>query len=559
MAEPQPQRREGMGIYPILFFGFGIAAGILIAFSGIGYLEDSAALIATVFLSALLVILLLGIILFAARRWIWSRVFGFAEVQIDELATPLANIAEGAIARDSIAATNAARNLVALALARYSWITARRWIITSLTALIAAMAALAGTALLFKQNQLLAVQSGLLTEQNTRITEQTGLLAQQVQLAEADRNAQIAVQITQIATDLGAVVDKVAREYQADVGKPMPTNFNAIQIEDLPRALVLRIISTSQAAKPYRFLNLGLRANSIKDKTRVALQRRKAELPNTYARIADYNRWTEEEMEVQLIDRPASPERGQLLSTFFAAGLRNLESLNHTGLDLSFAHLLDANILKLTTQGGILFNADFTGSHVVESDFGGTALENARFAGCVIRDSTFAEVSAERMRDPYSASMAPMSTRANGTDFSGAYVSNTSFAGTQLLGANFDGALLVKTDFTNAGLGLATFRNAILVTPVLDGATLKSADFDGAIIFGTNALADLAAHAAPDSFHPDRFRADPLNRDALLKISILYQNLTLKDIEQLTNKAPAFRLVRVKPFDDGVPPEKPKP
>jgi uncharacterized protein YjbI with pentapeptide repeats len=558
MAEPQPQR-EGIGFYPILFFGFGIAAGILIAFSGIGYLEDSAALIATVFLSALLVILLVGIILFAARRRIMQSVFGYAEVQIDQLATPLAGIAERAIARDPEGATTAARELVALALARYSWITARRWIITSLTALIAAMAALAGTALLFKQNQLIAIQSGLLTEQNARISEQSGLLEQQVQLAEADRNAQLAIEITQIAAELGTVVDKVARDSEIATGKPMTGLFNAIQTEDLSRSLVMRITSTSRAVKPYRFLDLGLRANSSKDKTRLAMQRRKAELPNTYARIANYYGWTEAGPDVHLIDRPASPERGQLLLTMFAAGLRNLEALNTAGLDLSFAHLLDTNILKVTIQGGILGNADFSGSYFVESDFGGTAMENARFVGSNIRNSSFAEVTAARLRPPYPATNAPMFTFASGADFSTAYITNTSFQGTRLLGASFDGALLVKADFTNADLGLATFRNSILIAPVMAGANLKSTDLDGAIIFGPNALVELAASAAPGSFKPDRFRTDPVDRNELLKIIVVNQNLSLENIDQLTNKSPAWRVKRIQAFDDGAPPDRPAP
>jgi len=69
-----------------------LAAGILAAFSGFGFLQDSAALIATVFLSALLVVALLIVILFAARKVVWSWLFGFAEVQIEQLANPLASV-----------------------------------------------------------------------------------------------------------------------------------------------------------------------------------------------------------------------------------------------------------------------------------------------------------------------------------------------------------------------------------------------------------------------------------------------------------------------------------
>jgi len=560
MDQPQGQR-SGLGINAVLFFGFGIAAGVLIAFSGAGFLQDSAALIATVFLSALMVILLLGVILFAARRMIWSRLFGFAEVQIEQLANPLASVAERAIAGDPAGATMAARDLVALALARYSWVTTRRWIIASLTALIAAMAALAGTALLFQQNQLIEKQSGLLTEQNARIAEQTILLSQQtalsiqqVQLAEADRNAQLAVEITEIAAALGVVLDRVAVEFEAATGTPPDLLFNAIQTQDLGRELVLRITSVSRATKPYRFLDLGVRAEGLKDRTRIAFQRRRAELPNTYARIGAYYGWIDPPAEAQLIDRPASPERGQLLSVLLGAGLFNLEALNTAGLNLSFAHLPNANLFLITAQAGILDNADFTGSNLVEADLGGSSLENARCRGCVIRKSSFAEVTADRLRPPHVAMMAPMSTRANGIDFAGAAIFETSFARAQMLAANFDGALLVQTDFTGTILGAATFRKALILAPIWGGTNLKSADFDGAILFGADPLAGLAAGAAPGTFDATRFRVDPVTRDDVLGMSIVNEHLSPDQIDLVTGSAPAYRLIRIQPFDDGVPP-----
>lgn len=544
------QNSSGLGINAILFFGFGLAAGVLVAFSGLGFLQDSAALIATVFLAALLVVLLLGVILYAARRMIWSRLFGFAEVQIEELANPLASVAERAIAGDPAGATTAARDLVALALARYSWITTRRWIIASL---IAAMAALAGTALLFQQNQLLAVQSGLLVEQNAKLDEQSVLAALQVQLAEAERNAQIAVQITEIAAELGQVVDREAAEQAAATGTPVGL-FNAIRAEDLSRAQVLRITSTSRAAKPYRFLDMGQRAHSAQDNTRIAVKRRRAELPNTYARMAGHYGWTEAGAEVRLIDRAASPERGQLLTALLSAGLLNLEPLNITGLDLSFAQMLNATIILMTVQGGLLDSADFTGSAVRFADFGGASLENARFVGGDIRDSSFAAVTEDRVLPPYDASKAPLTTQANGVDFSGAYVVDTRFAAANMLAARFDGAVLVNADFAQTNLGMATFRDAVLIAPDWTGAYLKATDLDGAIVFGADALATIATRAARDSFRADRFRSDPLDRAALMDIPVVHRNLDLADVDRLTGSAPAFRLTRIQPFDDGAAP-----
>ena len=486
-------------------------------------------------------------------RLVWQRLFGFAEVQIEQFATPLSQVTERAIAGDPAGATSAARDLVALVLARYSWVATRRWIIAALTGLIAAMAALAGTALLFKQNQLIEAQTGLLAEQNAKIAGQTVLQELDLQLAEAARNAALAVEITQIASELGKVLDGIAAKAGPEV-QPPENIFNAIQTGDLSRELVLRITSVSRATKPYRFLDLGVRAQSNNDKTRIAVARRRDEFPNTYARIGAAYGWVEPDPVAHLIDRPASPERGQLLSVLLGAGLYNLEGLNTAGLDLSFAALPNANILLMTAQGGQLDSADFTGSYLVEVDLGGAGLENARFRGCVIQRSSFAVVTAQTIRAPYPASNAPMSTRANGADFAGAAIYDTTLAGAQLLAANFDGALLAGADFAGADLGLATFRGAVLLDAKWDGANLKSADFDGAVVFGAEALQGIAAVAAADSFNPARFRADPLDPAALMKIGIVGLNLTPEDIKARTGGAPAFRLTRIQPFDDGALP-----
>ncbi len=552
VSEPKPQPPSGGGINAILFFGFGIASGILLAFSGVGFLQDSASLIATVFLSAMAVVLLLGVIIFALRRLVWQKLFGFAEVQIEQFATPMAKVAERAIAGDPAGATAAARDLVALVLARYSWISTRRWIIAALTGLIAAMAALAGTALLFKQNQLIEAQTGLLAEQNAKIAGQTVLQELDLELAEAARNAALAVEITQIASDLGRILD---RTEGVKTGSTRPEGiFNAITTGDLSRELVLRITSVSRATKPYRFLDLGVRAQSNNDRTRIAVARRRDEFPNTYARIGAAYGWGEPDLEAHLIDRPASPERGQLLSVLLGAGLYNLEGLNSAGLDLSFAALPNANILTMTAQGGLLDSADFTGSYLVEVDLGGAGLENARFRGCVVQRSSFAEVTAERIRPPYPASNAPMSTRANGADFVAAAIYDSKFTATQLLAANFDAALLAGVDFGGANLGLSTFRGAVVLQADWRGAVLKSADFDGAVVFGADALDLIAAAAAEGSFDPGRFRLDPMDEADLMKIGIVGLNLDPGQIAARTGGKPPYRVTRVQPFDDGLPP-----
>lgn len=550
-AQPRAPAGAGFGAWTgVLVFGFGTAAGFLTAFSGLAFLEDSASLVVLVFLSALFVVALLGAILFLARKPILRRLFGHAETEIERLATPLSAMAARAIERDATGATQAAREVVALALARYAWITARRWIIASLTALIAAMAALAGTALLFKQNQLIAAQSDLLREQNGRIAEQTTLLTQEVQLAEAARNAALAVEITGIAARLGAALDS-AEAPAPDGGAAL---FNVLDPATLDRELILRITSISRATQPYRFLDLGVQAQDPGDKTRHAMLRRRADLPATFARMQAAFGWPEEGAENRLIDRPASPERGQLLSVLLGAGIHNLEALNLAGLDLSFAYLPNADIALLTAQGARLAYADLSGSYLTEADLGGATLENARFRGAQFRRSSFAAVGPERVRPPYLAANAPYPSFLAGADFDRSVHFGTDFSAALLTAASFDGAVLLGGRFDGAALGAATFRGAVLIGTSFAGAELKSADFDGAILFGNDVLAELAATAVPGSFVPERFRAEPVTLDEVMAVNRVFQNLEQSEMEAAAKGGRPFRLIRVQPFEDGSPP-----
>lgn len=540
--DPIAGTSAGSGSMGVLFFGFGLAAGILMAYSAVGFLEDSAGLILTVFLSALMVVLILGIVVFALRKTLLNRLFGHAEVALEQIADPLARVAERAINRDPGGATTAARDLVAMVLSRYAWITTRRWIIASLTALIAAMAALAGTALLFKQNQLLAIQSDLLREQNGRIQEQTLLLQTDVQLAEAARNAALAVEITQIAADLGQAA--------ALAHGPEDTNpFNVLDPStDLDRSLVLRVTSISRALLPYRFIDNGMHSEDATDGMRFALQRRRADLGDGYARMAEYFGWQDRPDGTYLIDRPASPERGQLLTLLVSSGVRNLELLTFLGLDLDYAMLKGTDLALVTAQQAQLSYADFSGSYLVECDFGSAILENARFRLSNIARTRFAALDPDQVRAPLPAQTGKTVTRLAGADFSRATIAASDFSGAELTAASFDGALLNEVSFASANLSAATFNGSVLLSADFTGAILKRADFDGAIVFGEDFLTGLTTVAAPDSFQPDRFRLDPVDPATFGTLMVVNAALTAEDISAATGGAKAFRVTRIEAF-----------
>lgn len=554
---PDGLRRGGGagGLFLLLVFAFGAAAGLLLAFVGAGLIAESGALILTVFLSALVVVAVLGGMIFLFRKPILRSLFGVAETQVELFADPLTRVAQGALDRDAASATQAARDLVALAFARYSWLSARRWIITSLTALIAAMAAMAGTALLFRQNALLQTQNELLTQQNAKVEAQTVLASQGVQLAEAARNAQLAVEMTAIAGEIGKAADRAAddaaRAAEAAGAAPDPLA-SLVNIIDpgtgLDRALMLRIVSVSRAVRPYRFLDTGLLPGDPGDRMRVAMAGRRGNLPGTFARLAAANGWAEDDGANRLIDRPASPERGQLLQVLLSGGLRNLEVLNHFGLDLTFALFQNAELILVTATGAQLAYADLSGSQIRGSDLGGAILDNARFKRAVVIGSTFAAVGADRIRPPFRVQDAPLPTSMVGADFSAAFLQDTDFSGASLMASRFDGAVLAGVGFRDTFLGASSLRGAVILKADFAGADLRSVDFDGAILFGADPLGQLTATA--QRFTADRFSAAAVTMDEVMAIRGVASQLSPEDVTRITGGAPAFRITRVRPFDD---------
>ncbi len=551
---PAPAPSGGPGsAFGILVFAFGLAAGLMIAFAGTGLVEQGTGLILTIFLAALFTIALTGALVFLFRRQLMQKVTGVAEVQLETFAEPLARVAQGAIDRDPRGATLAARDFAQLALARYGWIATRRWVVASLTGLIAAMAALAGTALLYRQNTLIELQSGLLADQNTRIAEQTTLIVQQVELAEAERNAAIAVEITGIAAGVGQAAERAAARFapQGVAPDPVAALVNVLDpMTDLDRGLMLRIVSASRAARPYRFLDNGLLPDDPGDKFRVAMATRAADLPAAWGRMVAAYGWAEGAPEARLVDRPASPERGQLLQVLMFGGLRNLEVLNHFGLDLSFAWAPNSDLVMLTGQGARLSYADFSGSHLRGSDLGGAMLENSRWLRTWIEGSDFSAVAADRVRPPYPAQAEPYPTLLSGADFSGAVIIDTGFRGATLTAASFRDALILRGDFRDSSLAAANLRGAVLVAADLTGADLKSVDLDGAILFAADPLAALTTAARPDSFRADRYKAEPVTLETVMAVGVVNRTLERAEVEAAAAGAPAFRLVRIKPIED---------
>jgi len=536
----------------LLIFTFGTAAGFTLAFSGLGLIEDGAGILLLAFLCVLLFLGAFGLILVIFRKPLLRRLFGFAETQLELFAEPLARVTRGAVDRDPRAATNAARDLVHMALARYAWISTRRWIIGSLTALIAAMAALAGTALLFRQNVLLQEQSVLFAEQNVRIDNQILLETYNVQLAEAARNAQLVVEITQIAARLG---DRLAAKQAAAGAAPTMDGMipDLDPVADLDLGLVMRITSASRATKPYRFLETGLRPEDQGQVIRAAMERRRADLPRTFEQLGaafGFDAPLPGDDALDLVDRPASPERGQLLRAMAQAGIRQYELFNSFGLDLSYAYAPGLRFFASSFQAGELSYADFSFAQVFESDFAGSFMFNARFRQAFIRDPNFGAVPGDQDNPPFDASLPFYVTTLTGADFTDALIRDSDFKAINGLAMNFDTAALVSIDFSEASIPASTFRDAVILDVRFDGTDLRSVDFDGAYVAGADAMTRIAAQAAPGSFRPERFELEAVDLPEAFNNAAFFRNIEAEELEALVGNRGLYRVTRVQPFEN---------
>lgn len=498
-TKPDSQGIGVVGISIIVFF-IGVVVGVPIANFGANVLVEYAGWVFAILFGVFLIILLIAGAVAIYRRRIWDVLFKRAEIEMERFARPLANVAMFAAEQRVADATEAARDLAELVLARYAWVSTRRWLLATITALIAAIAALAGSALLFQQNNLLRNQIDLMGQQNDRIGEQNRYIQAQIELGEAQRSTAIVPEILEI----GAQVAREVEQLRA-AGNALPT------MSDLSASLQARIVAATTAARPYRYLRTPLddiddqlvMSSGLLRRTDLAASAKvQAQLEASSGNV----RFAGEQTGV-MSDRPLSPERGQIMGILIYQRLTDFSTL--IGADFSFAEVRAASTAQsLDLTFASLRFASFDRQLLVGADFSAAYLEHARFRNASINGTQFGigtlpSISGEGIGFE-------RGTQLSGTDFSGAIIKSTGFAKARGFGINFDRAVIHKVQFTNAEMAGSTFRGTIFGEVDFTGALLASVDFDGALVFDPAFLDTVAKQAAPDSFKRDFFELEPI-------------------------------------------------
>ncbi|MCR9124392.1 MAG: pentapeptide repeat-containing protein [Phyllobacteriaceae bacterium] len=546
LPEGRPDGEPGYRYLPRRSFPFGLVVfvlgfvcGIPIAMFAPSMVADYGQLVITVILSVLFALALILSMVFALRDRIWRWLFRRSEIELSRFAGPLSDVAKSAAEGKVDAATDAARTFAEIALARYAWVSTRRWLIGSITGLIASIAALAGSALLFEQNRLLRAQSTLLAEQNTRIDDQTELLRAQArlsdtqtQLAEAERSAQVGPEVIEIGALIGA-----ERQAYLEAGN----DIDDFGLDDLTTSVRSRIVAATLVARPYLYLR-PRQANPLDNNALAmkALSRRQDALISPEM-LADFDA---DNVTTELIDSPLSPERGDLLSMLVDNSILDTERLSFVGADFSFAEIRREVMPGLSMRHARLSFADFTLVRVVRCRFGGAKLEHAVFDQAVVRGSDFSSIEAAEVEPPFSGEGVDLiPTFMTGAMFTGAIVIDTAFRRIQAIAPSFSGSVVARADFTGAGLNAAEFRNAIIIDSTFAGAELRSIDLEGAIVFDLGFVQMLSQAAVPGTFVAERWSLEPLSAAELAEHP-RYDAMTIYLPEAAYAGRQAFRIVR---------------
>lgn len=515
-----------LGIALVVFI-IGVVIGFPLATFGVEFLTNNAGTVFGLLFGFFVLVLVGAGTLMIFRKQIWESLFKRGEVEMERFARPLSEVARFAALQKVAEATESARDLAELVLARYAWVSTRRWLMATITAFIAAIAALAGSALLFQQNQLLRTQIGLMQDQNQRIEEQNRFIANQIELGEAQRSTAIVPEIIAVG---GLLTDEVARLNPAGTG--------TVSVTQLAPTTRSRILSAAAAARPYRYLRTPLSDLDDNQIMSSGLLRRtdlsasaavRQQLETVLGRSDQFTG----PLSGVMTERPVSPERGQLLMLLVNAGLRDIDRIG--GMDLSYAEIRLGTLNGISFNGGMLRYADLMQQYVLLSHFDGAYLEHTNF-----RNATFDTVSFGRHK--IGALDVPASL--SGADFTLANMANVTFDGSRGFGVNFDKAVLHKVTFRGSDISAATFRGTIFGVVDFTGASLKSVDFDGAIVFDPGFLNTLASQAAPESFVEERFSIGLANPEDFTQHP-RWANAWLDGLEE----KPAYRITRVSEFE----------
>lgn len=315
--------------------------------------------------------------------------------------------------------------------------------------------------LLYQQNELLSSQNERIDTQNELIKKQNIRLDQQTYLQEAERRSSLVFLFSNI-------MDAIDQELKTDVGiKGKP---------DLSPQLTGRIIALSTRLKPYLYME---------DST--------------------------------LIDKPLSPERGQLLVSLIGSELDSVSLIqiferadfsyaDLEGANLSGAMMNGINLEKANLKKAILHDAKMKNSKLSQAELQNAELLRASLQKATLRKTKFNNAHLGYVkRERNIATVGGVNTyphldktsNIKGVDLSNADLAGADFSNTNLINAvlenikfdkktTFKNSKMWNTTFTGSDLRGINLTNVDMYLSELDSTKLKGAVLTKVDLRGAN-------------------------------------------------------------------------
>ena len=313
----------------IAFFLGAILAGTLVQFA-LPILAAHASELMVGFIAVIGLFAIIALIFTIFKEFFFKLFFGISKADLEDVKTSAESMAGNAVKQDWVAASKDFKVVSQKGSAWYAWLSYRRWVVTVFYTLFLAFAGLLGSVLLYNQNELLEKQNEKIDTQNLKIDSQ-------IQLEESSRRGNLIVMMSN-------VMDKVDEELTRD--------WNNDEVRNLSPQLIGRIVALSYSFRPYRF-------------------------------------WQDS----MLIEKPLSPERGQLLLALVNSDLDSLTYRNiYEKATFGQAYLENAILWDADLRGVDLRDADLRDADLRDADLRDTDLRDAKLREVDLRDANLRKI-----------------------------------------------------------------------------------------------------------------------------------------------------------------------
>ena len=489
------------------------------------------------------------------KERILNYVFSTTKTHINEIMAPVPTVIDAIESRQTGKAKAEVTEVLKMVYAKYSWGKMRLFIVNTTMALFLGFGALLGAFLLLEQNKKLDTQNQLFTAQNKQVATQTKLFERQnelvaEQLKQVKKQNKLFEEQTRKLDTQNRLFGKqnqlveVQTNFASEQTKLFRNQNELVKIQNKQEEAQTQLSeSTRRSSLVFLFSNIMDKADqeikqdsvyqkalksattqkAIKDLRNTSKKRNKEQITSLKKRIPHKKLSPQLEGRIialsqslkpykylekdSLIDKPLSPERGQLLTSLYESGVDlNYISLHGAfeGADLNGANLTAADLVRVNLKRANLTRAALPMANLKSAQLIGTILNGANLRQSDLQNAalSFANLNEAIL---------------TGADLTGARLSSAILVEAVFFKANLTGANLTNTNLSGASLTNTLLPKARMFTK----ATFSNDTMlQQAFTTGPNWLVNITQCMNQDSpFNSKKYKLVKLNPQKILDMS----------------------------------------